>query len=471
MFGVSFIGAYVFMYLLARKFWGNLGGVLSAIFYSFAPYHSVDFYVRGAMGEMWALMFFPAIFWALARMEENPSLVNLVLLALMQGLLIVSHNLSAMLFLPICLVWMVFLYFRNKKKKFIWFSFLGFVLGILLSSFYLFPMLFEKQLVHVDTTTIGYFHYTEHFKGLKKLFIERTWGWGSSVREVPGGEKDGLSFQIGWVHLAAWALALLTAFLLWKKQKWFSILIILSTVATLFSVFMIHPRSEFIWRAIDPLKYIQFPWRFLMLIIFFICFTSGSFILTNLKFKKIIWWGLIILVVILNFSYFVPEKIIQTTDAMRLSDGDFTNQINRSIFDYLPIYAKAPPGALADKRYELLTGDSTVFNFYEGTNWISFDTYTQTHTIIRLSQYYFPDWKIFVDGKETMIDYQNNPLGLMTIILGEGNHQVRARLYDTPVRSISNWLSVATMLALLTIYIISFKKVRKWIAYYRKGIN
>ncbi len=44
MFGVSFLGAYIFMYLFARKFWGNLGGSLSAIFYSFAPYHALDFY-------------------------------------------------------------------------------------------------------------------------------------------------------------------------------------------------------------------------------------------------------------------------------------------------------------------------------------------------------------------------------------------------------------------------------------------
>ncbi len=471
MFAFSFLGSFIFMYLLARKFWGKLGGSLSAIFYSFAPYHSVDFYVRGAMGELWALMLFPAIFWSLARLEENPTIVNLVLLSFLQGILIVSHNLSAMFFFPISIVWAVFLFMRSRKRKFIWYSCLGFVLGILLSSFYLLPMLFEKNLVHVDSTTFGYFSYTEHFKGLRKLFIERTWGWGASVREVPGGEKDGLSFQIGWVHLIGWVLALFSAKLLWKKQRWISLSIILSSVAILFFVFMIHPRSEFIWKAIEPLKYLQFPWRFLMMIIFFLCFICGSFVLTNLKFKRMIWLVLIILVVILNFSYFRPEKFIQTSDSQRLSDGDFDKQIKRSIFDYLPIFAKAPPAELATKRYEILTGDATVYNYSEGTNWISFNALTKTHTIVRLSQYYFPDWKIYIDGVETKVDYKSNSLGLMTIILGEGDHKVYARLYDTQIRLISNWLSIAGFTILAALYITSFKRVRRWMAYYKKGIS
>lgn len=208
-----------------------------------------------------------------------------------------------------------------------------------------------------------------------------------------------------------------------------------------------------------------------MLIIFFLCFICGSFVLTNLKFKRIIWLALIILVVILNFSYFRPEKFIQTSDSQRLSDGDFDKQIKRSIFDYLPIYAKAPPAELATQRYEILTGDTTVYDYSEGTNWISFNALTKTHTIIRLSQYYFPDWKIYVDGVETKIDYQSNTLGLMTIILGEGNHKVYCRLFDTQIRLISNWLSIAGFTILVVLYVTSFKRVRRWMAYYKKGIS
>jgi len=471
MFVTAFLGSYLFMYLFARRFWGKLGGSLAAVFYAFAPYHALDFYVRGAMGEMWALMFFPLILWSISRLSRIKKITNLLLVALSLSFLILSHNLSTGLFLPVVVIFAGYEYFRNKSTKFVWLSLTALGLAISLAAFYFLPMVLEKNLVHVETTTYGYFGYTEHFKGLRKLFIERSWGWGASVREVPGGEVDGLSFQIGWVHLLGWIVSLITARILWKKNRSKSYLIILFSALTAAGVFMIHPRSEFIWKAIEPLKYVQFPWRFLMLIIFLISFLSGSVFLIINKHAKLIWVSLLVAVVVLNFSYFRPEKFIWTSDTQYLSGPNWDKQIKRSIFDYLPIYAKAPPGELATQRYEILTGDSEVFDFKEGTNWISFKTITKIHTIIRLSQYYFPNWKIFVDGKEIKFDYKNNTLGLMTFILGEGNHSVEARLYNTTVRSTSNVVTLAVAFLMLFLFIIQSEKVRKWITYYRKRVN
>jgi hypothetical protein len=470
-FALSFIGSYIFMYLLASKFWGKIGGSLSAVFYSFAPYHALDFYVRGAMGEMWALMFFPAIFWALAKLEEKVNVVNLLLTGFCIAGLVLSHNLSTMIFLPLCLIWIIILYFKNKKNSFLGFSFGSIILGILLSAFYLFPVIAEKDLVHVDSTIGGYFGYTEHFKGFKKLFLDMTWGYGASVREVPGGEVDGISFQIGWVHLIGWFLAIFTSVNLWKKDRWISWVIIFSSLAISAAVFMVNPRSEFIWKAIDPLKYLQFPWRFLMLVIFFISFISGSLLLTRLRQKKYIWIGLFILVILLNFGYFRPNKFIQTNDKELLTGANWDKQIKRSIFDYLPIYAKEPPAELATQRYKIITGDSDINNFKEGTNWIKFETVTRSHTILRLSQYYFPNWIINVDGKPINVEYRNNNLGLMTIILGEGRHTVEARLHDTLVRSISNIMTVLSFFISLILFLSQIGLIKKWMGYYQKRIN
>lgn len=471
MFVVSFIGAYIFMYLLASKFWGKIGGALSGIFYSFAPYHALDFYIRGAMGEMWALMFFPAIFWALVKLEEKTNIFHLSLLAIFFFALTVSHNLSTMIFLPVVLLWIVLVFIKKRNSRFLWFCFGSMVLGVMLSASYLLPATFEKNLVHLESMVGGYFSYTEHFKGFRKLFLERFWRYGSSIREVPGGEKDGLSYQIGWVHLFGWFLAVVSAKVLWRRNRWLAAVIIFFSFVSIFSVFMINPRSQFIWSAIDPLKYLQFPWRFLILIIFFISFMSGSLFLLKLKNKNLIWTILICLVVVLNFSYFKPEKFIQTDDKKLLSGQDWDRQIKRSIFDYLPIYAKEPPAELANTRYQILTGDSQVFDFKEGTNWISFKTKTNSHTIIRLSQYYFPDWKVYVDDKESKIEYQNNSLGLMTIILGKGDHTVYARLYDTPIRSVANLISLLGFAITAILFLVSFSRVRLWLSYYRKRID
>lgn len=471
LFALTFLGSFIFMYLLAKRFWGNLGGLISGVFYAYAPYHAVDFYVRGAMGEMWALMLFPAVFWIFIKLWEKATIYNLLLCAFLLAALFTSHNLSTMIFTPFLIIWIVLLFFKKQQKKFLILSCLSFLLSILIASFYLLPMIVEKNLVHVDTTTFGYFSYTEHFKGLRKVVLDRSWGWGSSIREVPGGEKDGLSFQIGWVHLLGWLVSIYISVILWKKNRWLNLIISFCSFAILLSIFMIHPRSEFVWKSVESLKYLQFPWRFLIMTIFFISFIAGSMTLINFKFKKYLLAAFLVAVVALNFSYFRPEKFIQTDDGTLLTGKDFDKQIKRSIFDYLPIYAKEPPAELATERYKILTGDSKILDFKEGTNWISFKTETNTHTIIRLSQYYFPDWKIFVDGVKIHIDYKNNSLGLMTFILGKGNHTVEARLFDTPVRTFSNLLTMAGFIISGLLIFVSSKRARRWISYYRKGIN
>lgn len=477
MFGFSFVGSYLFMYLLARKFWGKLGGSLSAIFYSLAPYHALDFYVRGEMGELWGLMFFPAIFWALTKLEEKESISNLLLTSIFIALLMTSHNLSTMIFSPLTITWIGLLFLRRKSVKFLWFSLSSFIMAILLSSFYFLPMVFEKNFVHVDTTTVGYFSYTEHFKGFKKLFLDRSWGYGNSIREIPGSEKDGLSYQIGWIHLLGWTAALVSAGFLWSNRKsfenkWLSAVIISVSLLTGFSIFMVNPRSTVIWQAIEPLKYIQFPWRFLLLIIFLISFVSGSlFLLRDIKRKNLIWVLLVIAVIAANFLYFQPEKFIQITSEQLMTGKNWEKQIKRSIFDFLPISAKEPPAELASRRYQILTGDTKVYDFREGSDWIDFKTQTLTHSIIRLSQYYFPDWRLFIDGKETTIDYKNNSLGLMTFILGKGSHEISARLFDTPIRVVANLMTLMGFAISLALFVMSFSRVRKWLSYYKKGIS
>lgn len=467
MFALSFVGAYIFMFLLARKFWGEKGAFVSGVFYSFAPYHAVNFYVRGAMGEMWAMTAFPAILWSLVKLQEKVSIRNLVLAALFLAMLFTSHNLSAMIFTPVALVWVFLLFWAKKLKKFLLYFLLALMLAVALAAFYLLPAIFEKNLVHVDTTTYGYFSYTEHFKGFKKLF-GRSWGYGSSIREVPGGEKDGLSYQIGWIHLLGWVLSLVVAAKLWRTKRSLSILIIVSSLVILASMFMINPRSQFIWKLADPLKFLQFPWRFLLLITLFISFAAGS--AAFLKSKKIIVL-LTASVMAVNFFYFRPEKFIEVEDKELLSGEHWDKQIKRSIFDYLPIFAKEPPAELATQRYQILTGDSKISDFQQGTNWFKFKVDTKTHSIIRLSQYYFPDWRIMVDGTAVPIEYKDNTLGLMTIILGKGSHLVEARLHDTPVRTIANFVTIFGLGLTLLLFLLQFKKVRKWILYYRKGIN
>ncbi len=138
---------------------------------------------------------------------------------------------------------------------------------------------------------------------------------------------------------------------------------------------------------------------------------------------------------------------------------------------YLPKSAKEIPQEDGDLRYKILTGDSQVLNFEQGTNWFRFKTITESHTIIRISQFYFPNWKISVDGKETKVEYLNNSFGLMTIILGKGEHIIEGKLNDTPIRAVSNIISLSSLILLILLFLAQSKKTKVGISYYKKRIG
>lgn len=466
MFATALIGSFLFMFLLCNDIWGNKNSaLLGSVFYVFAPYHAVLLYVRGAMGELWALMFFPLILWTLLKLFQTRSVLYSLQLAVAISLLILSHNLSAMVFLPIVCVYALCLLKYEWNLKTLKLLILSGTLSLLLSSFYLIPALVEKKLVSVETTTYGYFSYTEHFKGLRKLILDHSWGWGASVREIPGGERDGMSFQIGWLHLIALAIAIFGLRKIKVVDKRFY-LIIFSIATIVVALFLIHPKSIYVWKLIPPLKYLQFPWRLLGIIIFFISLCAGSIFVWIGKSRQVmLLLVLVVLVVVFNFSYFRPEKFYYLNQDQILSGQNWDKQIKRSIFDYLPKSAKAPPAELAQSRYEIIYGNADIKNLKEGSDWMSLDINSTTLTILRLSIYYFPDWQVKIDHKKIGINPKND-LGLITFSVDPGEHHIDARLYDTPIRSASNLLSVFGFLSLLFLSLSQFPYTRRWLNYY-----
>lgn len=471
MFTTALVGSYVFMYLLASKLWGKAGGMISATFYIFAPYHAVVLYVRGAMAELWGLMFLPSLIWSLLLLREKTKILYSILFGIFIFLTITSHNLSAMIYLPAVAALVVIFLLQSYDFRFAKLSFLSLILGLSLASFYWLPMIVEKDLVYADSTTWGYFSYTEHFKGLRKLFLDQSWGFGQSVREIPGGEKDGMSFQVGWIHSLLWIASMFAGIKLWGINRKFSSVLLLISFVILILIFMVHPRSWYVWQLVPHLRYLQFPWRLLGPISFLTSLSAGSIILLmGDKFKNKATVILILAVILANFFYFKPEKFLNLSDSELLSGYHWERQIKRAILDYLPKSAQEPPAELASSRYQILTGSSEVSDFKEGTNWITFRVNSKSHTIIRLSKYYFPNWKVFVDGKEIKIDYENN-LGLITFILGVGNHQIKAKLNDTPIRTFSNLITILGFGLLCILLLTQLPRVRSWVLYYLKALN
>lgn len=457
MFIAGFLISAILMYLFGKSLWGEWGGLLSSVLYVFAPYHAIDVYVRGAMNEHWAMAFLPGVCWAVYEIiiKDKPKIKNISVFALLYGCLLLSHNLMAFIFTPVIAIFALLAIWLKKKnfKEKIVKLIIGGLWGFGLAAFFTLPVIAEKKYVHVETMLMGYFNYLAHYVSIGKMLFTRYWGYGSSGWL----QETGMPFQVGFPHWPmSFLIFLLGTYLFWKKKIKKEIYFYFTFFFFLFlsSMFLVHPRSVFIWNAIPTLAYLQFPWRFLTLTAFAISILGGGAVIFFKKEKSqiICCFILMILTVVLNYSFFRMEKIIPATDSQKLFSSKGWNKLQTdAIFDYLPVYAKAPPGGPAPDKPEIKEGKAEIASVKKGSDWYEFETNVIEPAKIQVPVYNFPGWRVLVEGKKTSITHDNF-LGLITISVPKGEYFVRASLTNTTVRILGNVISLISWgLVLMTL--------------------
>jgi hypothetical protein len=106
---VTYLAAAGGMFWLAYEAWGSrASGLLAAVAYTVAPYHLVNVYVRGdALAEVAAYACFPWVLLAVDRIRRRRTPDAVVALTVAFAALLVSHNISAMLFVPVLVAYVV----------------------------------------------------------------------------------------------------------------------------------------------------------------------------------------------------------------------------------------------------------------------------------------------------------------------------------------------------------------------------
>jgi uncharacterized membrane protein len=444
------------MYLLAKEFWGRGGGFLSSALYTYAPYHSVDFYVRGAMNEFWAMAFFPAIFYTSFKLISSGRKKYIILLALAVSGLMLSHNPMLMVFAPVTVIWCLFWLWRldhSPLKRFrdlavsaLW--------AFGLAAFFTLPVILEAKYAHLDTLTIGYFNFLAHFLDLKQIFLRINWGYGESVL----GPGDTMSFSLGYLQWIIPALVLiLTLFI--KKLRDKKYLILLLLLFTIASLFMSHYRSAPIWLKVSFLKYLQFPWRFLAMAVFSASLLAGAINLVSRRLLPL----LLLLILLLNANFFRPRVWYpDMTDTQKFSGDSWRLQTTASIFDYLPIYAPLPPANAAGGDLGITGGSGTYSRLVKKSDFQEYRVdISSSSAVVELQTFYFPGWRVWLDNREVKINPARDPLlGRMQLDVSEGEHVITARFTETPVRTMADTVSAAAWLLLVLIAVLHYIKCR-----------
>ncbi|KKQ14675.1 MAG: hypothetical protein US28_C0033G0001, partial [Candidatus Daviesbacteria bacterium GW2011_GWA1_36_8] len=322
----------------------------------------------------------------------------------------------------------------------------------------------EQKFVSADTLIKGYYEYTAHFATINQILFSRFWGYGGSVWM---DANDKMSFQVGHIH---WILSLIVLVLciykFIKTRKLNNLLLVTCyfIAVSWAAAFMMHTRSIEIWQLVKQLQFVQFPWRFLALVILGFSFAVGAIAkLLPKKLAFLLSLTLILTLTLFNWEYFKTEhgKLGEVTDEQKFSGVAWDLQRNAGILDYLPKTAKENPLVGQSTVADVVEGDAQILNPKQGTDWAGYELdVTSNKAKVRTNIFMFPNWKVFIDDKETNVFIpEEEKNGRMYIEVPEGRHEVYAKLYNTPIRTISNIISLASWLFLVFVILKYAKKI------------
>lgn len=338
------------MFFLTKKYLSPVASLLASLFYVYAPYHAVQVYVRGAVAEYWAYAFIPLLVAALLSHQ-------LLLAGVTLALLILSHNLTALMIVPIVgILFIIKLIFSKSKLDLISYYFSAALIGLSLSAFFWLPALLEKGITQLELILQNQSSPLEHFVFLRQLWASE-WGFGGSVE----GINDGMSFMAGKLHLLLSAVSIPLLFLLKKTER--KILFFFCLSVLFVSIYMSSSLSYPFWSRLKIFAYLQFPWRWLIFISFSTSILAGfSFNYLEIFAKKLIKHKLIILAgtllllitfVAYSVKFFKPQYKYLITETEALSREQVNWVVSQQSDEYLPkgfIVPKTKEEALGPKN-------------------------------------------------------------------------------------------------------------------------
>ncbi len=472
-FILGFILSTVGIYLLIKELIGKLPAFLTATLYTYFFYHAVDIYVRGALAEFISYAILPFVFLSLIKLSKEIDFKNTIFFGVSFAVIILTHPLIAfpsLFFIGFFLIFFL-INLKNKRWLFLKYFILGSIIAVSLSAFFCFLSIDDILTKELANYKIHYIY--------PQQFLYSPWGYGGSTADM----FDGMSFQLGKIHIFLTLLAIILSLVFFfknkinkEKIKYFYFFVFL----LFFSLFMTTRLSSFLWDTIKYLWYLQFPWRFLTFSGLFIA-AVGSFSiyffqkLISLIFKnlnsKMIGYLSVLLVVIISFTiifvykkYFKPQRLLSVTDRDLTSYEEIAWRISKTSFEFVPkgVKTKKTPlnttildinkDQLPTKLYQIISGKAEVVVDKNKFNEKELTIKATTPIIFQLNVYYFPGWRSFLDGKKISIN-DNNEFKLQTLLVPKGKHKLIFRFEDTPIRRLGNLISLGSFfLIVLTLF-------------------
>lgn len=422
------------MYFWLNKHVNNKSAFVGSILYLFAPYHLLDMHFRSAVGEMTALLSLPLSLLLLHKFNKKLSYLYCFLSSVGVALLIMSHPAVSLLGLPI-LISYSFLVSRKNPKS-ILLSLFPIFLGILISSYYWLPVFAEAKFTHQITQV----QRVLEFPAIGQLFYSY-WKYGF-LYQGPDGQ---LTYTLGYANWMAIFVSLYLILLKRRLSKYFYFLL----VSFILYFILINSISIPVWKLFSILRNMQFPYRILSILILLSSALSSTGV-NHFKSKHLFYFilSLSISVTILNWG--------NRKNTPKVKDHEIRYNMPRSTAEYAGVAFSVPiwiPGdnlwkkSIPENSMESLSGNIDIISEERKINEHLYIVSSSKSTLVKQNTYYFPGWKLEIDGEPSDIVFTNNVFpGIITFQLEEGIHHVRLSFEQTSIRYYSLLFSGAILL-------------------------
>ncbi|MCC7129021.1 MAG: hypothetical protein B6D39_08435 [Anaerolineae bacterium UTCFX2] len=436
------------MYLLASEFIGPKAGLAAATAYIFAPYFLVNLYARAAWSDFIAFSCIPFLFWSIYRFANEGQYRFFMISTISMTLLMLSSNHISLITVPFVLILISWNAYIQRNWKVLWRGFIPLAFGLGLSAFFWLPAIIDMRYVHLEREIGSNFDYHDHFIFPRQLFSSY-WGYGGSV----AGPDDKMSFSIGPVHVILVIILIPFLWKIWKSSKsigwWFIFMLLVITV----SIFFATSISEPIWERLPLIKSLQFPWRFLTLVVFsssfiasfpFILISHGNRLLSNL-----VLFTIIATIIMLGLPNARPPMYHDLTESDWRSGTIINHNLKVNHIDmFEPIWVRKKPNVPAISLFTMLKGQGVITATRLSPTHLQANIELQLPSSLRANVNYYPGWELYVNGDKHKFSF-DNAYGNIEFNLEPGRHHIDLVFTNTPLRLWSEWFSLFFLILII----------------------
>ncbi len=439
------------MYLLAREWAPAEAATFAACLYVANPYAMFVAYERSAFGELLAAAWLPLMVLFALRRSGSVAPLGLSVAALW-----LTNSPAAVIGSYLLAVLALGMWIAEGRPWPALRAAGGMALGLGLAAFYVVPAAFEQRWVQIERAINPGMRVEDSF-----LFAH-----------TANAFHDQVLRTASWILILELAGGSVAAYLAWKKRSGGSTRIVLTAMLPVILLLQL-PASEAIWTHAPHLKFLQFPWRWLMALSVVGCALAGMAVVRQARWRVLVA-GIMIAAMAIGSSllFFQPcddeDAVTAQLAGFRLGQGtEGTDEYtpvgvdNAAVQQHLPL-VRVLRSAQDDTADDTKTdnpewragapGSITAqvdARRRNGERWtVSVVTPETGYAVLGLMDY--PSWRVTVDG----LPVKSRPLredGLMAVPVNAGSHVVEVQWAATRDVVAGRAVSAIALLALAVV--------------------